>query len=107
MIENDHTKFHVMYNPAYHEYDMYIMKQLLNGEKQITTPACFYTAPVGQVTSPHMRFNKGEAQNLLNALWDAGIRPIVESTTGQIAAISYHLEDMRKLAFSNYDKSCT
>jgi len=40
------------------------------------------------------------AQDLMNGLWNAGFRPNDgEGSGGHIAALKYHLEDMRKLVF--------
>ena len=41
-----------------------------------------------------------EAQQLTDALWEAGARPTNGAgSTGQLAATEYHLEDMRRLVF--------
>ena len=42
-----------------------------------------------------------EAQELMDELYLAGIRPSEEGGAGQLQAIKYHLEDMRKLVFKN------
>lgn len=47
------------------------------------------------------RLSLAEAQLLMDSLWEAGIRPAAGSgSTGQIAAVQAHLEDMRSLAFA-------
>jgi hypothetical protein len=41
-----------------------------------------------------------DAQNLVNDLWDAGIRPIAaKGSSGQLEAVEKHLKDMRTIAF--------
>lgn len=46
------------------------------------------------------------AQSLLEALWSIGIRPkVIGPEDSRIAAISYHLQDMRRLVFKeSYEK---
>lgn len=41
-----------------------------------------------------------DAQNLLDRLYALGFRPTQEGTAGQLAAVQFHLKDMRDLAFS-------
>lgn len=42
------------------------------------------------------------AQELVNSLWECGIRPAAaKGSAGQLSAVQYHLEDMRKIAFKN------
>ena len=42
------------------------------------------------------------AQELMDDLWRCGLRPSEgKGSAGQLAAVSYHLEDMRKLVFEN------
>ena len=44
--------------------------------------------------------DKHNAQILMNDLWDCGLRPSEGSgSAGAMAAVKYHLEDMRKLVF--------
>ncbi len=53
------------------------------------------------VTTPMLSLNKAEAQNLINSMYEAGLRP--QDGSGAIAhieAVKYHLEDMRKLVFT-------
>lgn len=54
----------------------------------------------GVIMEPSLRMNKREAQELLDALWGAGVRPSNgEGNAGQLGATEKHLEDMRKLVF--------
>jgi hypothetical protein len=51
-----------------------------------------------------LRFD--EAQQLMDELWRAGVRPAAtEASVGALAAVKYHLEDMRRIAFSRNDVS--
>jgi hypothetical protein len=47
-----------------------------------------------------MSLEPSEAQNLMDSLWDAGLRPSEGSgSAGAMAATQKHLEDMRTLVF--------
>lgn len=50
--------------------------------------------PIG----PTLDIAEPAAQKLMDDLWDCGLRPSEGSgSAGQLAAVQYHLEDMRKL----------
>lgn len=54
----------------------------------------------GEIIPPALNLTTEEAQQLCDALWEAGIRPTNgEGSTGQLAATRAHLADMRTLAF--------
>lgn len=56
--------------------------------------------PEGFVVQPAAVFEKQDMQNLFNKLWELGFRPKDGAgNSGHVAAIQYHLEDMRKLVF--------
>lgn len=50
---------------------------------------------------PTFSLTKDQAQQFIDALWSAGLRPSEGSgSAGSLAATQRHLEDMRKIAFS-------
>lgn len=52
------------------------------------------------VVAPFMKLGIHEAQNLMDELWRAGLRPSEGSgSAGALAATQRHLEDMRALVF--------
>lgn len=54
----------------------------------------------GQTQDPAMLINPEDAQQWMDELWRAGIRPSDGSgSTGQLAATQAHLDDMRRLVF--------
>lgn len=54
----------------------------------------------GNLIQPFLRLSEEDAQRLVNALWDAGVRPSrAKGSAGQLDAVNRHLEDMRKLVF--------
>ena len=58
--------------------------------------------PGASIIEPSLRLEFTAAQALMDELWECGIRPSEGSgSAGALAAVKYHLEDMRKLVFSN------
>lgn len=50
--------------------------------------------------SPTLSLNKESLQNLADELWNAGFRPTQKiDESSRIEAVSYHLEDMRRIVF--------
>jgi hypothetical protein len=55
-------------------------------------------------TAPVLTLGMEKAQQLMDELWDCGLRPAgAAGSAGQLAAVERHLEDMRKLAFRNFN----
>lgn len=53
-----------------------------------------------EIMSSFISLDKTASQVLMDDLWDCGIRPSEGSgSAGSMAAIKYHLEDIRKLLF--------
>lgn len=51
---------------------------------------------------PFARLSEGDAQGLMNSLWEAGVRPSSSvGSTGQLEAMREHLADMRRLVFED------
>lgn len=54
----------------------------------------------GMIIPPAFELDEASAQQLCDALWEAGVRPTNgEGSTGQLAATQAHLADMKTLAF--------
>ena len=70
------------------------------GTFQVAQPLEFLDSEIGSVTPPIMRLSNTEAQELVDQLYACGISPSkLAGSTGQLSAVMYHLEDMRKLVF--------
>jgi hypothetical protein len=55
---------------------------------------------VGMRVEPFAFLDEMEAQTLMNDLWRCGLRPSEEvGSVGELRAVKYHLEDMRRLVF--------
>lgn len=90
-------KFHVNFSLFTQRYEFYIKDagKIISSVKFTEDPdqdAAIYR-------QPSMVLEDYDAQSLLQALWDAGLRPNNgESTVAHVDALKKHLEDMRKFA---------
>jgi len=65
-----------------------------------------HTISEGEIIPAALSLSDSDAQQLSDALWEAGIRPSNgEGSTGQLAAVTAHLNDMRTLVFKKVVKS--
>lgn len=78
-------------------------RNLLTRELQILKPLEFEKSDPTQIMGPpSLMLTNDEAQELMENLWASGIRPNEDiGSTGQVSALKYHLEDMRKLVFND------
>jgi len=61
-------------------------------------PIVFKEYTQGEFSPPCMILQREEAQLLIDALYSVGLRPSqAAGSAGQLTAVQYHLEDMRKL----------
>jgi len=70
------------------------------GTFQVAEPLEFKDVEPGLHTAPIMHLSNSEAQELADQLYACGISPSkLAGSTGQLSAVMYHLEDLRKLVF--------
>lgn len=68
----------------------------------VAEPLVMRRAEPGAISPPCVSLPFADAQTLMDQMWDAGLRPSQSvGTAGQVEAIKYHLEDMRRLAFGS------
>lgn len=66
----------------------------------VAMPVMMVGVEPGAMTQPMIKLPLEAAQRLMDELWQAGVKPSQSiGSTGQVEAIKYHLEDMRKLVF--------
>jgi hypothetical protein len=89
--------------PWYDEYvSVRLVRRTHNGN--YAGVVTFAPVPAGQPISPAFRLAHEEAQELMDSLYAAGLRPTqAKSSVGQTEAIQRHLEDMRTIAFNNLE----
>jgi len=85
---------------------LYVFERDEHGKKFIADPLKMVPCKMGAhvVPSPLVDMNIREAQKLMDQLWECGLRPArAMGSMGQLEAVKYHLEDMRKLALGKGD----
>lgn len=71
-----------------------------NANKRIVTALTVSDVPPHQFVEPTLTMTDDMAQQLMDNLWAAGLRPSdAKATPGALAATEKHLDDMRKLVF--------
>ena len=96
---NNTFKFYVNRNIASDSFDLYLKRTTESGSS-MGINIMFTKLEPGLLTSPILKLREEEAQELLEELWGAGFRPKEVGTAGQLSAVQYHLENMRKLVFN-------
>jgi hypothetical protein len=67
-------------------------------------PIVMVERPPATYAGPCATLTDSEAQGLMDSLWDAGIRPTQgHGSAGERAAMTKHLDDMRRIAFLYVD----
>lgn len=67
----------------------------------VAMPLTMQVIEPGSLIQPAFTLPLDAAQRLMDELWQAGVKPSQSiGSTGQVEAIKYHLEDMRKLVFN-------
>jgi len=78
-----------------------------SGDRLTIAPFQFVEVPdpedSHEVIAPTMTLRRALAQSLMDAMWNSGMRPTKTpvDSTGEIAALKHHLQDMRAIAFSH------
>lgn len=77
------------------------------GMVSVAEPVTFRQIDSGeQVGDPTLSLSNNQAQQLMDALWSAGLRPTEGSgSAGSLAATQAHLKDMQALAFGALKKA--
>jgi len=72
----------------------------IKSEDYIAKPMEYTKPPEGKMTPPCFELTNIAAQNLMDALWQAGFKPSEGTgSAGAMKATQDHLSDMRKLVF--------
>jgi hypothetical protein len=82
--------------------DVEIMLTLHENGKPVSTCKTLEFEPQAEGAhrlNPTFRLYGHEAQELMDMLWNCGVRPTEVGSAGQLAATERHLADMRRLVF--------
>ena len=75
-------------------------------DRMIVTSMTLEKVERGKLIRPSFEMTDAYAQELFNELWQQGFRPKDGTgNSGHVAAVQYHLEDMRKLVFATNDSN--
>lgn len=96
---NKSFQFYVERNLMKHGIAIYARKPSTNGGVFYAAPLTFNKVEEGDEVSELMLVDKESATQLMNELWNAGIRPNDIGSPGELAAIKAHLKDMRDIVF--------
>jgi len=95
-MNDSRLKLNAFYNPASDRVDLYAR----HGRAYAINVTFSEELPIGGEISPLFRLEYEEAQTLMDSLYEAGLRPRgAAGSAGQLDAVKYHLEDMRRLVF--------
>lgn len=71
----------------------------------IANPLVMVEHEQGLIVEPTFSLDNTEAQQLIDELWNCGLRPSEGTgSAGSLRATEKHLEDMRKIAFMQLEK---
>jgi hypothetical protein len=75
-----------------------------DGKVFVAPPVVFTECDPGETSAPSFAMSQEAAQELMNRMWQLGIRPRDgEGTMAHVGAMKAHIEDLRKVAFSHHD----
>lgn len=81
-----------------------LVKHETGKPRLIAKPLDFAKVPAGAPVDPTFSLQRDEAQELMDMLWNCGLRPTQsKSSAGQLDAVERHLADMRAIAFNKLE----
>ena len=102
----DKMKFYAQRTPFIGHVTLTVAAEGANGRLGLMQEPTFTDHPEYEVTRPAMTLTNTEAQQLMDSLWDVGLRPSEGSgSAGAMLAVQEHLKDMRRLVFDNQVKN--
>lgn len=97
-----HLRFHAGREFLRNTIAIHLADERPNGQVMVAQPVVF-SPPVDDsvmFTDPMLRMPVASAQNLMDELWSAGLRPTEGAgSAGSLAATERHLADMKAIAF--------
>jgi len=99
IIYRPQPEFHFRPSFCRRTWDCWITQRTGNKTTHIAKPVVFVPDEPNSLAEPTMQIHGEDVQKLMDELWREGVRPTEQGTAGQLAAVSFHLEDMRRLVF--------
>lgn len=92
-------EFYSARNIMWNSIDLHIIDR--TRPKGVASEIIYKVVEPGVAYEPVLRLQPEEAEQLMTELWNAGVRPLnIQNLSGELSAVKYHLEDMRKLALN-------
>lgn len=83
------------------DIEILLMERREDGTKSVALPSVFVEREPGHAVQPTWTLSHQAAQDLMDELWRAGLRPTEgRGSAGSLKATQDHLQDMREIAFS-------
>ena len=80
--------------------DFALFRHYSGQPRAVAAPPQWIEVPEGAPVEPTFRLHTEEAQDLMDLLWNLGLRPTQgKQSVGQLEAVERHLADMRTIAF--------
>jgi len=96
------SRWFCQYHPQSLRYEIYFRRKC-DGVLRFGEITEFVQVEEGDDVAPMIRLQQEEAQQLMDTLWDAGLRPVgAAGSAGQLSAVESHLADMRKIVFESF-----
>lgn len=87
-------------DPWSEQVEFMLLHHISGTPRAVCAPLQFNEIPEGAPVNPTFRLYGPEAQELMDMLWNCGLRPTQgQSSAGQLDAVERHLADMRAIAF--------
>lgn len=100
--ESGTTRWFCQYNARWLKYEIHL-RSLRDGVHRFGRVEEMVQVEQGDVVDPLVRLDQDEAQQLMDALWEAGLRPVgAAGSAGQLSAVESHLADMQKIVFRTF-----
>lgn len=98
-------QFNAFREPRIDGFSIYVLDKTFDGTANYVTDVQITTIPLEEAQDGMWRpapieLSKESAQSLMDALWEAGVKPSGgEGHTAHIRALNDHLDSMKKIAF--------
>lgn len=91
-------------NPWVNKIEILIGDESKRGVIGVATDIVFHKKEEGEMLSPSLVIDGDSAQQLMDDLYQCGIRPSEASgSVGQLSATERHLKDMQRIVFKDYE----
>lgn len=82
-------------------YPVWLVHTDSEGKKRVAPPCVFIETKEGESQAPSLNLSHDAAQELMNRLWNLGLRPRNGvGTLAHVDAMKEHIADLRRVAFS-------